>query len=133
MCRDGMRLWNRYPRETVKPSFEPQPPSFMLKIRFLERSVRKYEKNCSDGHGGLAVFLTRKISKNRKKRVEKIDPAKILGFLIPGKSHSIFARSRKISLIFSVFNLHNPFARTIPSHSQDWKNDTICKNSAKCV
>ena len=47
----GMGLWNRYPRETVNPSFEPQPPSLMLKMRFLKRSGRKYEKNCSYGHG----------------------------------------------------------------------------------
>ena len=40
-----------YPRETVNPSFEPQPPSLMLKMRFLKRSGRKYEKNCSYGHG----------------------------------------------------------------------------------
>ena len=78
MCRNGIGLWNRYSRENVNPSFEPQPPSFMLKIRFLERSVRKYEKNCSDGHDKNLCwtcafthapgFLTRKISKNRKKR-----------------------------------------------------------------
>ena len=81
----GMGLWNRYPRETVNPSFEPQPPSLMLKIRFLKLSGRKYQKNCSHGHGvsgGLAkkicvervhlrtlpLFLARKIAKNREKR-----------------------------------------------------------------
>ena len=47
----GMGLWNRYPRETVKPSFEPQPPSLMLKMRFLRRSARNYEKSWSFGHG----------------------------------------------------------------------------------
>ena len=74
-----------YPRETVNPSFEPQPISLMLKMRFLRRSGRKYEKSCSYGHGvsgGLAkkicvervhlrtlpVFLARNIAKNREKR-----------------------------------------------------------------
>ena len=45
------------PDEPLKPSFEPQPPSLMLKMRFLKRSGRKYEKNCSYRHGvsgGLA-------------------------------------------------------------------------------
>ena len=40
-----------YPRETVSPSFEPQPTGLMLKKRFLGRSGRKYEKSWSFGHG----------------------------------------------------------------------------------
>ena len=54
----GMGLWNRYPRETVNPSFEPQPPSLMLKMRFLRRSGRKYEKSGSFGHGVSWVLAT---------------------------------------------------------------------------
>ena len=59
-----MGLLNRYPRETVNPSFEPQPPSLMLKIRFLKRSRRKYEKNCSYGHG-VSGGLAKKICVER--------------------------------------------------------------------
>ena len=36
-----------WPRKTVNPSFEPQPTSLMLEMRFLRRSGRKYEKSCS--------------------------------------------------------------------------------------
>ena len=49
--------YESYPRETVNPSFEPQPPSLMLKMRFLKRTGRKYEKSWAYGHGvsgGLA-------------------------------------------------------------------------------
>ena len=49
-----------YPRQTVKPSFEPQPPSLMPKIRLLKRSGPKYEKNCSYGHG-VSGALAKKI------------------------------------------------------------------------
>ena len=67
VCRVGIGwdgLWNRYPRETVNPSFEPQPPSLMLKMRFLKRSGRKYEKNCSYGHG-VSGGLAKKICVER--------------------------------------------------------------------
>ena len=42
-----------YATKTVKPSFEPQTTSLMLKMRFLRRSGRKYEKSSSYGHGFL--------------------------------------------------------------------------------
>ena len=68
-----------YRTKMVKPSFEPQPASLMLKMTFLRRSGRKYEKSCSYGHGvswGLEqnvfwVCKLREIAKNAKKKREK--------------------------------------------------------------
>ena len=62
-----------YATKTVKPSFEPQTSSLMLKMRFLRRSGWKYEKSCSYGHGvswGLAknvCLVCAKCQKNRDK------------------------------------------------------------------
>ena len=62
-----------YRRKTVDPSFEPQTSSVMLKMRFLRRSGRKYEKSCSYGHGvswGLAknvCLVCANCEKSRKK------------------------------------------------------------------
>ena len=43
------------PDKRLNPRFNRNTPlSLMLKKRFLKQSVRKYEKNCSYGHG---VFL----------------------------------------------------------------------------
>ena len=50
VCWDGIDCEN-WRVKTVKPSFEPQPASLMLKMRFLRRSGRKNEKSCSYGHG----------------------------------------------------------------------------------
>ena len=70
-CQRKARLWNRYPRKTVKPSFEPQPTSLMLKKRFLRRSGHKYEKSCSFGHGvswGLAKNMCQVCANCKKSR-----------------------------------------------------------------
>ena len=62
-----------YPRKTVDPSFEPQTTSLMLKMKFLRRSGRKYEKSCSYGHGvswGLAkvvCWVCRNCEKSQKR------------------------------------------------------------------
>ena len=78
---DWLGCCESYPRETVNPSFEPQPISLMLKMRFLRRSGRKYEKSGSFGHGvscGLAknVCLVcancEKSRKNVKKACKKV-------------------------------------------------------------
>ena len=45
-----------YATKTVKPSFEPQTTSLMLKMRLLKRSGQKYEKSWSFGHSVFWVL-----------------------------------------------------------------------------